>query len=138
MNRALGLVVVLLASLAGVACSDRSSSGPADQGGSKRLVGVSMQNLTNPFFTVIADHMEKELASHGYELLLVSAEGDVSRQQNQIKDFIVKGAVAIVLNPRDSKAIGPAIVEANENGIPVFTVDIACLDPSHGRGLVIR
>jgi ribose transport system substrate-binding protein len=39
-------------------------------------------------------------------------------------------ALAIVLTPCDSKAIGPAITEANEAGIPVFTADIACLDPA--------
>src|SRR5262249_41277006 len=36
---------------------------------------------------------------------------------------------AIVLCPCDSRAIGPAIEEANAAGIPVFTADIACLAP---------
>jgi ribose transport system substrate-binding protein len=41
----------------------------------------------------------------------------------------VKRVSAIVLNPCDSKAIGPTIKEANAAGIPVFTADIACLAP---------
>lgn len=40
-----------------------------------------------------------------------------------------KNAPAIVLCPCDSKAIGPAIQEANAAGVPVFTADIACLAP---------
>src|SRR5207302_6635623 len=44
-------------------------------------------------------------------------------------DFIVKKVAGIVLTPCDSKAIGPAIKEANDAGIPVFTADIACLAP---------
>ena len=44
-------------------------------------------------------------------------------------------AVAIVLTPCDSRAVGPAIREANVAGIPVFTADIACLDPSGEGGL---
>ena len=128
---ALALSLLLLVSWVGTGCTEQSSPGDASGGGGeKRVVGVTMQNLTNPFFTVIADHLKAELEGHGYEIQLFSAEGDVARQQSQIQDFIVNGAAAIVLNPRDSKAIGPAIVEANKKGIPVFTVDIACLDPT--------
>ena len=39
-------------------------------------------------------------------------EFDAAKQQNQVKDFIVKKVAAIVLTPCDSKAIGPAIKEA--------------------------
>src|SRR5207245_2088868 len=83
--------------------------------------------LTNPFFKVIADTMTDEAAKHGYAVVVVSGDLDVARQQNQVKDFIVKRVAAIVLTPCDSKAIGPAIQEANAAGIPVFTADISCL-----------
>ena len=58
-----------------------------------------------------------------------SGEFDVARQQDQVKDFIVKRVAAIVLCPCDSRSIGPAIQEANAAGVPVFTADIACLAP---------
>jgi ribose transport system substrate-binding protein len=58
-------------------------------------------------------------------LILVSGERDVKKQADQIDDFIVKGVSAIVLNPCDSKSIGPAIKKANDAGIPVFTNDLA-------------
>jgi ribose transport system substrate-binding protein len=93
----------------------------------KRTIGVSVLTLTNPFFKVIADSMTQEAAKHGYEVIVTSGEFDVAKQQNQVKDFIVKKVSAIVLCPCDSKSIGPAIREANEAGIPVFTADIACL-----------
>ena len=95
----------------------------------KGTIGLSVLTLTNPFFKVIADTMAQEAAKHGYSVMVVSGEFDVARQQNQVKDFIVKRVAAMVLNPCDSKAIGPAIKEANAAGIPVFTADIACLDP---------
>ena len=95
----------------------------------KKVIGLSVLTLTNPFFKEIADAMQDEAAKHGYTVLVTSGEFDVARQQNQVKDFIVKGVSAIVLCPCDSKAIGPAIKEANEAGIPVFTADIACLAP---------
>ena len=96
---------------------------------SKGTIGLSVLTLTNPFFKEIADTMAIEARKHGYELLAVSGEFDAARQQNQVKDFIVRRVSAIVLTPCDSKAIGPAIQEANAAGIPVFTADIACLAP---------
>lgn len=92
-------------------------------------IGVSVLTLTNPFFKVIADSITTEAAKHGYEVIAVSGDFDVAKQQNQVKDFIVKKVAAIVLCPCDSKSIGPVIQEATSAGIPVFTCDIKCLAP---------
>ena len=130
-------VSCLLVTLVG--CSPAGDQEPSQSRGdsnatgavkAKGIVGVSVMTLTNPFFMVVAKNLEKELAPHGYTIELHSAENDAAKQQNQVKDFIVKKCAAIVLNPTDSKAIGAAIVEANHAGIPVFTVDIRCLDPT--------
>ena len=96
---------------------------------SQGVLALSVLTMTNPFFKEIADHFTEEAEKNGYETLVVSGEKDVAQQQNQVKDFIVRGVSAIVLCPCDSKSIGPAIQEANEAGIPVFTADIACLAP---------
>ena len=93
----------------------------------KGTIALSVVTLTNPFFKQIGDSMADEARLFGYDVTVVSGEFDVAKQQNQIKDFIVKKVAAIVLTPCDSVAIGPAIKEANEAGIPVFTADIACL-----------
>ncbi len=118
-----GIVVALAVAAVLAGCGEKKAEKP------KKLIGLSVLTLTNPFFKVIADAMSEEAAKHGYEVLVTSGEFDVARQQNQVKDFIVKGVAAIVLCPCDSKAIGPVIKEANEAGIPVFTADIACLAP---------
>lgn len=110
--------------------SDNSgTSAPATTTSKKGTVGVSLLTTTNPFFNVIADNLRARLNEEGYDVEVVSGEFDVARQQNQVKDFIVAGHVAIVLCPCDSKGIGSAIQEANAAGIPVFTADIACLAP---------
>ena len=122
----------LLLVLAACGCSrsgPATSASPAAASPRRGTIAVSVLTLTNPFFKVIADTMREEASAAGYELLAVSGEYDVAKQQNQVKDFIVRKVSAIVLTPCDSKAIGPAIREANEAGIPVFTADIASLDP---------
>ncbi|MFZ4731524.1 MAG: substrate-binding domain-containing protein [Pirellulales bacterium] len=87
-------------------------------------IGVSLLALDNPFFKVIGDTITATARGKGYQTLVVSADKDVAKQGNQVKDFIVRKVAAIVLSPCDSKAIGPVIAEANAAGIPVFTVDI--------------
>ena len=99
-------------------------------GASRGTIGLSVLTMTNPFFKEIADNLRDEIAKSGYDTLVVSGELDAAKQQNQVKDFIVKKVAAIVLTPCDSKSIGPVIQEANRAGIPVFTADIACLDPA--------
>lgn len=118
----------LLLGLTLLAACGKTSEKPTG-GASKGVIGVSLLTLQNPFFKVIGDNIQAEAAKHGYEALVVSADNDVARQSNQVKDFIVKKAVAIVLSPADSKAIVPVIQEANAAGIPVFTVDVPCNEP---------
>ena len=93
-------------------------------GGNRGTIGYSMLELQNPFFSVIADNMKAEAAEHGYDVLVGSGDRNPKKQADQIDDFIVKGVAAIVLNPCDSKTMGPAIKKANEAGIPVFTNDL--------------
>lgn len=131
-RRCFSLLTLLAISFFGCSSSDTDSSTlPDNDGGNTRTpstrktIGYSSLTLTNPFFKVIADSMQEAAAENGFELLVVSGEKDVKKQSDQVADFIVQGVSAIVLNPCDSKAIGPAIKRANAAGIPVFTNDLA-------------
>lgn len=90
---------------------------------------MTLLALQNPFFKVIGDSVAAEAAKAGYDTIVLSADNDVARQSNQVKDFIVKQVAAIVLSPCESRSIVPVIREANENSIPVLTVDIPCNEP---------
>ncbi|HTU17315.1 MAG TPA: substrate-binding domain-containing protein [Gemmataceae bacterium] len=119
----LHLTMIVLAGLFAAGCREE------DTPMARPVIGVSVLTLTNPFFQEIADNLREEAAKHGYDVVVVSGEFDAARQQNQVKDFIVQKVAAIVLCPCESKAIGPAIQEANDAGIAVCTCDIACLAP---------
>lgn len=120
------LVVVGILALAGC---NRAAPGPAAPAAPRGTIGVSLLALDNPFFKVIGDTIAAEGRKQGFATLLVSADKDPARQGNQVKDFLVAKAAAIVLSPCDSKSIGPVIREANAAGVPVFTVDIPCDEP---------
>jgi ribose transport system substrate-binding protein len=124
------LSVLCAAGCGGRPSSQRGSAPTEKKAKGRGTIGLSVLTMNNPFFKVIADHMAEEAKPHGFEVIAVSGDFDVAKQQNQVKDFIVKQVNAIVLCPCDSKAIAPAIKEASEAGIPVFTADIACLDPT--------
>ena len=119
----LALAAVPLATGCRPAARERGATAP------RGTIGVSLLALDNPFFKVIGDTIAAEGKKQGFDTIVVSADKDVARQGNQIKDFIVKKAAAIVLSPCDSKSIVPVIREANAAGIPVFTVDIPCNEP---------
>lgn len=133
------LTLALFSTFLFVGCGDSQPGGATSSGGdsgsatagseedpgteTKGTIGYTTMSLTNPFFKVIGDAMTDEAAKHGYEMLVVSGDDDVSKQANQIDDFIVKGVSAIVITPCDPKSIGSAIKKANDAGIPVFTND---------------
>jgi ribose transport system substrate-binding protein len=119
-----------------VAGCDQSSSSPSSSAQSTATsetkkssgtIGVSLLTLSNPFFKEMGDAMSAEATKHGMDVRVVSAELDSAKQRDQVKDFIVSKVSAIILTPADSKAIGTAIKEANDAGIPVFTADVASL-----------
>src|SRR4051794_23047247 len=122
------LLYAVIFALSFVGCDrDKSKTASADK--PKPLIGVSLLTLTNPFFKEIADTLRAEGEKRGYEVLVTSGEFDPAKQRDQVKDFLVRKATAIVLSPCDSKSIGTAIIEANTAGVPVFTADIASIAP---------
>jgi len=120
MNTPLFLACALAVAMAG--CAKSTDTGTAS--GSK-TIGFSVQNREAQFYQDMEAGMKTEAAKYGYTVNVVDAGRDNAKQQSQVEDFISQKVAAIVLTPYDSHAIGSAIVEANQAGIPVFTADIA-------------
>jgi len=116
---------------AGCGANKGGTTAAGGAGGEKKgAVGVSLLTMANPFFKVVGDNMQSEGRKLGYDVTITAGEMDQARQKDQVNDFIVKKVNAIVLSPVDSRSIGTATKAANEAGIPVFTADIASLDPN--------
>jgi ribose transport system substrate-binding protein len=110
--------------LALAACAHTSTTQPTSAGAVKHI-GVTIQNREAQFYQDMEAGMRAEAAKFGYVLNVVDANRDNALQQSQVEDFISARDDAIVITPYDSQAIGSAIAEANQAGIPVFTADIA-------------
>lgn len=125
-------LIAVLPLFTGCGPSDQTSESSAEAAAvpnQQGTIGVSLLTLKNPFFKVIGDHITTEGKKVGFETIVLSADEDVAKQSNQVKDFIVQKVSAIVLSPCESKSIVPVIQEANQAGIPVITVDIPCNEP---------
>jgi len=124
--------IVTLAAVAGcgpqpgveVKQTSQPSAPPA--AASRGTIGFSALTLKNPFFKIIADSLTAEARRHGFEVTVSDAERDVQEQTKHVENFLAQKVSAIVLNPTDRIAIGPAIKKANEAGVPVFTCDLEC------------
>lgn len=106
--------------------SEKTAEGPESSGETKRVIGVSLLTFENPFFKVIGNNITREAKKYGYDTIVLSADEDPAKQNNQLRDFVTRKVSAIVLSPCESRSVVPAIQEANQAGIPVFTVDIPC------------
>jgi simple sugar transport system substrate-binding protein/ribose transport system substrate-binding protein len=71
----------------------------------------------------------------GPKVANVEANGNEAAQQIlDVKALIAQGVQALIINPADSAAIGPALDYAKQHNVPVVTVDVA---PSQGSVYMI-
>lgn len=87
-------------------------------------IGVSMALYDDNFLTVIRNGMQKYVASlDNVTLQIEDAQNDVSKQQNQIQNFVAAGVDAIIVNPVDTDATVAITKLAEDAGIPLVYVN---------------
>jgi len=110
----------LLCALAAFASGCRGGG----SGGSGKRVGVTLLTREHEFYRELEAGLREAAQKAGYEVIVTSGDFDLAKQQSQIENFVVQKVDAIVVCPADSKGIAPAIDQATQAGIPVFTADI--------------
>lgn len=101
----------------------KDKSGKTNKNKSDITVGVSISTLNNPFFVTIKDNIEKEAKKQGMQVKVVDARDDSAKQTNDIEDLVQQQVDYLIVNPTDSSAISSAVQSANNEGIPVITLD---------------
>jgi len=121
-----GLAVASISVIALGGCASGGTGGTGDGGGEKTTVGFSTAVLDNPFTSGLVQSVVDQANEQGLNMLPpINAEGDAGKQVEDFQTLITQGVKGIVLIPRDSDAIVPAVQAANAAGIPVVTVDTA-------------
>ncbi|MBS2036101.1 substrate-binding domain-containing protein [bacterium] len=113
-------LITLVAVVLG-ATSYRSSH----QSGGGPVVAFVMKTKNNPFWVDMEEAAQKAAESSGVRLIVQAPERetDVEKQMQIVENLIQKRVSALVLAPCGSKEIVPAILKANQAGIPVLIVD---------------
>ena len=91
--------------------------------GGKVTIGVSLDNLNDPFWLGIKKGIDDAGKNLGVDLVIRTAEGDAVKQNSQIDDMIAQGVSGIVCVYVDFKAILQAVKACNKAGIPFVYCD---------------
>jgi ABC-type sugar transport system substrate-binding protein len=82
-------------------------------------IGLVQLGTDNPFWIAQVAGGEEAARRNGFELIVTSGEGDVTRQVEAFEDLVNQGVDAISVNPLDANAFGPAMESAAAANIPV-------------------
>ncbi|MBS7219318.1 MAG: sugar ABC transporter substrate-binding protein [Oscillospiraceae bacterium] len=82
-------------------------------------IGVSIADLSNPFYVDIQDGMESA-KTEGDELVIMDAAFDAAKQISDIEDMIQQGVDVMCIDPVDSAGIKSSLEVCKSAGIPVI------------------
>lgn len=127
------LFAMLFAALVLAGCADNGSDGgaegDADAPKGDLKIGMSFQEMNNPYFISMQEAFEGAAAEIGAETFVADAQHDVSKQINDIDDMIQRGIDILLINPADSEGAQAAVQAAHDAGIIVVAVDAQAEGP---------
>ena len=95
----------------------------ADEAGAKRegiKIGMTVPSVSNDFMVALTGMLQGYLTEQGYEVQFDSADGDVTKQQNQIENDIQMGCDALVVWPVNGEGLSNIVTQAVDQGIQVL------------------
>ncbi|MEA4969951.1 MAG: sugar ABC transporter substrate-binding protein [Candidatus Pelethousia sp.] len=132
MKKALALFLVLVLAFSLAACAgknepaapagDPAGSGAAGTSDKQLTFGVTVSFITG-YYSAMIEGIQATADELGIKIVLLNAENDSTKQNQQMENLIAQQVDAIVCNPEDSTAIATSVQKAMDAGIPVVMVD---------------
>ena len=69
--------------------TENNSAGSKSTNGKKKLIGISVMTMSNPFFVELANAAKEEAQKHGYDVIIYGGE-EADKQAKQVRDFITQ------------------------------------------------
>ena len=126
-SRAVPAALIMTGALALTSCTSGDApagGGGGGGGGEVEMVGLMLQDISNPFFAVMQDSMQQAAEQDGFQVNVQDGRQDLGQQNDQVDALIQQGADLILLNAVDSAGIASAVARAQAAGIPVVAVDV--------------
>lgn len=86
-------------------------------------VGMSMNTLNNPFFVTVVEGARAMADELGVKLIVTDAQNRPGKEITNVENLIQQKVDVLILDPSDSNAIIPSVLNANDANIPVLTID---------------
>ncbi len=86
-------------------------------------IGMTFQELNNPYFVTMQKALNDAAASIGATVVVTDAHHDVSKQVSDVEDMLQKKIDILLVNPTDSTGIQSAVTSAKKAGAVVVAVD---------------
>lgn len=97
---------------------------PAAHAQDKKVLGVALPNLTNPYYVAMKKSFEENGAKQGFDVRVMIADNDDAKQLSQIQTLVQQGVSAVALNCVSSGPCVASVSELNQAKIPVFTINL--------------
>ncbi|MBC2380862.1 MAG: sugar ABC transporter substrate-binding protein [Pseudomonas sp. PGPPP1] len=92
-------------------------------------IGFSQVTLQSPFYVQLRDGAKAAAAKDGDELIFLDANGDISKQNNDIQDLLTRKVDVLIINAVNPDAVGASLDAAKRAKVPVIAVDRAINAP---------
>jgi len=103
--------------------AESAAAAPAKSGGKR--IGAVLPMFSHPFFVAQKQGLEENAKELGFEIDIRDGQDDDTKQINQVDALLQKGIDLLILCPRDSEALVPAVESANKANVPVITLNRA-------------
>lgn len=125
MKQILLLFTVATCLFALIGCGEKETETAGSTG--KPEVALIMKSLANEFFKTMAGGAETYQAENAdqFDLIVngIQNETDLAQQVALVEQMVARGVDAIVIAPADSKALVPALKQAQNSGVVVINID---------------
>lgn len=92
-------------------------------------IGMSFQEMNNPYFVTMKEALEEAGKSIGAEVIFTDARHDINKQISDVEDMLQKDIDILLINPTDSVGIQSAVIDAHDAGVVTVAVDAQAEGP---------
>ncbi|MBO9455015.1 ABC transporter substrate-binding protein [Paracoccus sp. R12_1] len=110
------------ASIATLALATSAGLAAAQDDGPLKI-GMTFQEMNNPYFVSMQEALNEAAAQLGAEVVVTDAGHDVAKQISDVEDMLQQGIDILLVNPTDSAGIETAVRMAKDAGAIVVAVD---------------
>jgi ABC-type sugar transport system substrate-binding protein len=103
-----------------VSASNQTTPTQTPDAPAKIKIGLSVMDLSNPYFVAIANGVKAAADANDIELVVDDPKSDVPKQVSAIENFISSKVNAIIICAIDSTAVESLLKQARESGIKVI------------------